>query len=190
MAEVNQTVTKLDISQEFDAVFRMWYPVLCRYAISILASQAEAEDLVQQVFLKLWEKRNDLDINTSLKAYLYRMVHNACLNHMRSQKNKSTESIEEYLVPVESHTPERALTSAELDARIQNALQRLPKECRRIFELNRFETLKYREIAEQLQISIKTVESQMGKALRILRTELSDYIVSLFAYVSVYTLFM
>lgn len=167
----------------FDAVFRRWYAPLCHYACRLTESNMdEAEDLVQQAFVKLWESHARLDVAWSLKAYLYRSVHNACLNRIRSQKVQS-----KY---VEYNTQQAAMlytppddTSPELLERFQRALDALPPQCRHIFELSRFETLKYREIADQLGVSIKTVETQMGKALRVLRAQLADYLVTLFGIV-------
>lgn len=162
----------------FDAVFRRWYEPLCRYACRLVnGDMDEAEDLVQQAFVKLWEYRTKLNVSWSLKAYLYKTVHNACLNRLRAQRVRSN-----YLEQVaqEPDTMQTAPedTAPELRARFQKAMEALPPQCRHIFELSRFEALKYREIADQLGISIKTVETQMGKALRVLREQLADYLVT------------
>lgn len=164
----------------FDAVFRQWYAPLCRYACRLAdGDMDEAEDLVQQAFVKLWEYRGRLDVSWSLKAYLYKTVHNACLNRLRAGKVRSkyldfnAQQLNDMYTPPDD-------TSPELLERFQRAMEALPPQCRHIFELSRFETLKYREIADQLGISIKTVETQMGKALRLMRTQLADYLVSLF----------
>lgn len=164
----------------FDAVFRQWYAPLCRYACRLAdGDMDEAEDLVQQTFVKLWEYRGRLDVSWSLKAYLYKTVHNACLNRLRAGKVRSkyldynAQQLNDMYTPPDD-------TSPELLERFQRAMEALPPQCRHIFELSRFETLKYREIADQLGISIKTVETQMGKALRLMRTQLADYLVTLF----------
>lgn len=140
----------------------------------------EAEDLVQQTFVKLWEQRAAFDVQWSVKAYLYKMVHNRCLNRIRDARTREKYKVynAEKLEQVHEHQPGAA---SELSERIQQALTKLPPECRRIFELSRFDELKYREIADQLGISIKTVETQMGKALRLMRTELADYLITLIA---------
>lgn len=163
----------------FDALFRAYYAPLCRYACSLTDGDPdEAEDMVQQVFVKLWEQRAVLEVQWSVKAYLYKMVHHRCLNRLRDARVR--EQYKTYnaaqLEQPQEHLPGAA---AELSVRIQRALEGLPTECRRIFELSRFEELKYREIADQLGISIKTVETQMGKALRQMRTELADYLVTI-----------
>ena len=152
--------------------------MLCRYAFSITQDKADAEDIVQLAFVKLWELRETLEIQHSIKAYLYRIVYTRCLNYLRDNRAKvATQPINDEVLQHGHDIQPGAET--ELQQRLAKALTALPTECRRVFELSRFESLKYREIAEQLNISIKTVEAQMGKALRILRTELSDYLVTL-----------
>lgn len=163
----------------FDTVFRQWYQPLCHYAARLAdGDMDEAEDLVQQAFVKLWENRSRLNVAWSLKAYLYKTVHNASLNRLRSRKVQSKYLDFNAQQLNVMHTPPDD-TSPELIERFQRAMDMLPPQCRHVFELSRFETLKYREIADQLGISIKTVETQMGKALRVLRTQLADYLVSL-----------
>lgn len=166
--------------EAFDFLFRRWYEPLCHYACRLAdGDMDEAEDLVQQAFIKLWERRTRIDVAWSLKAYLYKTVHNACLNRLRSLKVQS-----KYLDFTAQQTgtmytqPED--TSPELIERFRRAMDALPPQCRHIFELSRFESLKYREIADQLGISIKTVETQMGKALRVMRLQLVDYLVIFF----------
>jgi RNA polymerase sigma-70 factor (ECF subfamily) len=164
----------------FDAVFRQWYDPLCHYAARLAdGDMDEAEDLVQQVFVKLWEQRARLDIAWSLKAYLYKTVHNAALNRLRAANTRSR-YLEYNAAQLENSATQPDDTSRELTERLQKALDVLPPQCRHVFELSRFEELKYREIADQLGISIKTVETQMGKALRLLRMQLADYLVTLF----------
>lgn len=164
----------------FDAVFRQWYEPLCGYAARLTDGDVdEAEDLVQQVFVKIWEQRERLDIAWSLKAYLYKTVHNAALNRLRAAKTRS-KYLETNASQLENANVQPEESARELDERLQKALDLLPPQCRLVFELSRFEELKYREIADQLGISIKTVETQMGKALRILRLQLADYLVTVF----------
>ncbi len=139
----------------------------------------EAEDLVQQAFVKLWEKRDTIDINWSVKAYLYKMVHNTALNRIRHEQTKQKYQQYQSALPLDNTQEMPQDTLPELRQRIQQALDKLPPQCRNVFELSRFEELKYREIAEHLQISIKTVESQMGKALRLMHVHLADYLVTL-----------
>jgi len=163
----------------FDTVFRKYYAPLCHYATKLTDGDPdEAEDIVQQTFVKLWERRHSLNIAWSVKAYLYKMVHNAALNRIRHQQTKNKyQQFNAQQLDTQHVLPED--TAPELRERLQNALNELPPQCRNIFELSRFEELKYREIAEHLDISIKTVETQMGKALRLMRMQLADYLVTI-----------
>ena len=160
----------------FDTLFRAYYTPLCHYACPMTGGDMdEAEDIVQQVFVKFWEQRAALDVQWSVKAYLYKMVHNRCLNRMRDARIREQYKVHNAEQLERAHDPQPG-AETELGERIQKALATLPTECRRVFELSRFEELKYREIADQLGISIKTVETQMGKALRLMRMELADYL--------------
>lgn len=165
----------------FDALFRRYYEPLCHYAGSLTDGDLdEAEDLVQQSFVKLWEQRTTFEVQWSVKAYLYKMVHNRCLNRLRDAQTREKYKVYNAAQLEQGYENDPGAAS-ELNERILQALDTLPPECRRIFELSRFEELKYREIADQLGISIKTVETQMGKALRLMRTELADYLITLIA---------
>ena len=166
-----------DDEQAFESVFRQHYAPLCRYARQLLADPDEAEEEVQAMFLVLWEKRAGILITTSLKSYLYRAVHNRCLNRIKhvAVRDEHREHIR-YVGNETVESPVQTLIGDELSARLQRAIQKLPEQCRLAFTLSRFDELKYQEIADQLGISIKTVENQIGKALRILRAELSDYL--------------
>ncbi|MBC8153322.1 MAG: RNA polymerase sigma-70 factor [Bacteroidetes bacterium] len=161
----------------FETVFRQYYAPLCRYARPILGDADEAEEVVQTVFLTIWERRGSLLITTSLKAYLYRAVHNRCLNRIHQQSVQAghrQQAATEYYA--EAVGPTEGLLADELHSRLQKAIDRLPEQCRRAFELSRFEELSYKDIANRLGIATKTVENQIGKALRMLRAELSDYL--------------
>ncbi len=174
-----QFLTAIQTGDErsFELLFRQQYAPLCQYGFSFLKDWDDAEEVVQAMFLAFWEKRESMVITTSLKSYLYRAVHNRCLNrikHLSVQAEYQT-----YAQSDESGTqesPAQELIASELEAQLQQAIGRLPEQCRLIFMMSRFEELKYQEIADQLGLSIKTVENQIGKALRILRTELADYL--------------
>lgn len=158
-------------------LFRTYYQPLCHYAYSFLQDKEDAEEIVQSTFLMVWEKRETLAIRTSVKPYLYAMVRNACLNVLKHEKIKQKYAGEEIAMADRSHdSVSQAVASHELEYRIQLALEELPEQCRMVFKLSRFEELKYAEIAKQLDISIKTVENHMGKALRIMREQLKDYL--------------
>jgi RNA polymerase sigma-70 factor, ECF subfamily len=162
----------------FDAVFRSLYAPLVRYAATLTNGDfIEAEDMVQQVFTKLWDNRAALSVQYSIKAYLYRMVHNTALNRVRSQKTRERYTEHQVRAMSNDAVPAPDESASELQHQYGLALSTLPPQCRQVFELSRFEELKYREIAEHLGISIKTVETQMGKALKVLRQELSEFLV-------------
>jgi len=169
----------------FDALFRRWYAPLCHFATPLTDGDPDtAEDVVQQAFIKLWEQRERLEIRYSVKAYLYKSVQNACLNRIRDRK--TAEKYKQHHAREMEHQHDH-LPDAELSVRIQKAISELPTQCRRIFELSRFEDLKYREIAEQLDISPKTVENQMGRALALLRVRLAEYLVTMITIFSFYS---
>jgi RNA polymerase sigma-70 factor, ECF subfamily len=157
----------------FSRLFDGYYASLCFFAVKYLSDMDLSRSLVQQVFVDLWVKREKIDVTLSVKSYLYRSVKNRCIDHLRKEKNTSeiSESVENL-----SQIPFRDLVEeAELNDRINTSINKLPEKCREIFLLCRFEGLKYAEIAQKLNISVKTVEMQMGIALKRLRESLSDY---------------
>ena len=161
----------------YETVFRKYYQALCNYANGILKDMDDAEEVVQSIFLKLWEQRQSTEINVSLKSYLYRAVHNTCLNRLKHLKIQDTyrQYVGKYLEDTFDSATD-VMNKNELENRISEALEKLPEQCRVIFKMSRFEELKYQEIADKLGLSIKTIENQIGKALKIMRTELSDYL--------------
>jgi len=161
----------------FEMLFRTYYQPLCHYAYTFVQDRDEAEEIVQSTFLSVWEKKSTLEIRTSVKPYLYAMVRNACLNVIKHEKIKQQHVDGELAVAERSvESVARTVMASELETRIYEAMEKLPEQCRIIFKLSRFEELKYAEIAEQLNLSVKTVENQMGKALKIMREQLRDYL--------------
>lgn len=161
----------------FEQVFKTHYKNLFTYAVTILKNETAAEEIVQNVFFKLWDKQQPLPPGTQVKPYLYRAVHNESLNYIKHEKVKSRYQL--YAVNREQEQEQPAskkIMTAELEQKIREALNELPEQCRTIFQLSRFNELKYREIAEELGISVKTVENQMGKALKILRERLAEFL--------------
>jgi RNA polymerase sigma-70 factor (ECF subfamily) len=167
----------------FEMFFKSYYQPLCNYAYTFIQDKDEAEEIVQSAFLSVWEKRASIDIKTSLKSYLYTMVRNTSLNVIKHEKIKQKYVGEALAVEERSHDGvAQAVISSELETKIFEAMDVLPEQCRLVFKLSRFEELKYAEIAEQLNISVKTVENHMGKALRIMRDQLKEYLPLLIAF--------
>ena len=165
--------------QAFDKLFTDWYGKLHAYACSVLRDDAMAEEAVQSVFCRIWEKRDQLQVRSSLKAYLYGSVYHECMSWLRHEKH--IKAHRSYVLRSGDHSAaENASGKAELgelEIRLKQALDELPDQCRAIFQLSRFGGLKYREIAEQLDLSVKTVEAQVSKALKELRSKLADFLV-------------
>lgn len=161
----------------FEQLFKSLYKSLCSSANVFLNDPDEAEETVQNVFLALWEKREKMEINISVKAYLHTAVRNAALNKLKHSKVKAGYAKEQEYLASHAESPSVPILRNELNTEIYKAIESLPEQCRLVFKLSRFEELKYKEIAEQLGISVKTVENQMGKALRVLREKLKDYLV-------------
>ena len=156
----------------YEKLFRKYYAALSGYAFGILKNEEKSEGVAQEVFIKIWEKRKELQFSTSVKAYLYRAVFNRSLNEIKKQKVRTDyrESADEKVVD------ESTVTNFELKYKIQEALEQLPEKCAEIFRMAKMEGMKYGEIADELGISIKTVENQMGKALKLMRTYLKEFV--------------
>lgn len=173
----NDTLLFNEIKQGNEAAFRKvyddFYTPLCFFADKFINDFDKSRSQVQDVFVELWIKREKLNINYSIKSYLYNSVRNSCIDHIR--KKKSSEFALKRFTQSENEEFHDYMEEAELNDRINKAIHSLPEKCREIFLLCRFEELKYAEIAEKLGISVKTVEMQMGIALKKLREKLSDY---------------
>lgn len=162
----------------FEQLFKKHYSGLCGYAVKYVWDLDQAEEIVQDLFFNLWNKKNNLIIDISLEAYLFRAVRNACLNFLKHQKIRQQHANTVKSKPIsESSIEENPVEILELQNRIEEVVDALPPERKKIFQMSRFEGLKYKEIADQLGLSIKTVEAQMGKALKTLREKLADYLV-------------
>lgn len=156
----------------FEQLFKAHYRPLCAFAMQYVKDTDGAQDLVQDLFFRLWQDRERTAITTSIKSYLFTAVRNRCLNAV-STKGRMRSLNEEVDDRLEDEGRSEA-EHAERAARVQAAIEGLPEERRKVFRLSRYEGLKYHEIAERLGISVKTVENQMGKALKTLREDLAD----------------
>ncbi|MEP7318960.1 MAG: RNA polymerase sigma-70 factor [Panacibacter sp.] len=174
--EIKQTTIPAE-EPAFEKMFATHYKGMYCYACTILKDEINAEEITQNIFVKLWERRNHVIIQSTLQGYLYRMVHNDCMNLLKHEAVKAKFEKEKiYTMKNESDSANKKILSGQLEEKLSDALRELPEQCRTIFQLSRFEDLKYREIAEHLGIAEKTVENQMGKALKLLRIKLVDFL--------------
>jgi len=169
-------VLSKDTEAEFEKVFKSNFKNLHAYAQTIVHDDVMAEEMVQNVFCRLWEKREQIHIRESVGAYLYRSVYHESLNYLKHLKVR--DAYQTYVIRQMADTNNAAyeIELSELEDRLDIALQELPEKCRTIFQMSRFEELKYQEIADKLEIPVKTVENQMGKALKLLRLKLVDFL--------------
>lgn len=167
---------KSDDKGALQEIFQDNYQKVCGAIFRLTKDTGITEDLAQEVFFRFWQKRHQIEITASLDAYLRRMAVNEGLAYLRSRKY-FTEEIEPHSAHMsDSNTAEDRFLHSELEQNIRSAIDGLPPKCRMVFQLSRYEELSYQEIADQMEISIKTVENQMGKALKILRQELKSYL--------------
>jgi len=169
--------SEIILKQKFEILFREYFTGLSYFARKFTGDLDSAKEIVHRVFIRIWENRTEFDWDKPAKSYLFTSVYNRSLNYVRDNKKFIRHDPSLGNTPVnEEAVFNDSYASLELEERIQKALGKLPEKCREIFELSRFENKKYTEIAEQLNISVKTVETQMSKALHILKEELRDYL--------------
>ena len=175
----------------FEEVFKSSYAGLCGYANKYISDLDQAEEIVQEVFFNYWNKRTFLEINGALEAYLYKAVRNACLNHLKHLKVRSQYAVAQlHTLKEEESKHLDTMVELELQQKIEDSINLLPTERQKIFKLSRYEGLKYLEIAAELQLSVKTVEAQMGKALKFLKENLAEYLPLLLLIISSIKLFI
>lgn len=163
----------LDNKEVFEYVFRTYYSQLCRFSMKFLREKEATEEIVQEIFLYIWKKRHSLNITRSLKAYLYTATRNRSLNYIKSNSSRVEISVELAEEDQLLHVPANDnIDPQELRQFISQAIEMLPPKCRAIFDLSKNAGLTYQEIAEELEISKKTVEAQMSIALKKLRESL------------------
>lgn len=161
----------------FELLFHFYYPGLVIYSTQFTTDRIEAEEIVQDFFVRFWQRHQQISLTDSLKSYLFLSVKNGCLNYLKHKKveekyiRQMTELSNHHLV----YDPDLYLSS-ELQEKVKNAIDLLPERCREIFIMSRIRGLKNEEIADDLHISKRTVETQISKALKVLRVELKDYV--------------
>ncbi len=160
------------LKQIFEAV----YPLVLHTILRVVNDQAVAEDLAQEVFIRFWDKRQDIQIQFALVPYLRKMALNQALGYLRSKKIAFTDELPLEQAAPTADKPDHLMLGEELHQQIELAIAALPERCRLVFRLSRFEGMSYQEIAGELEISVKTVENQMGKALRLLREKIYGYV--------------
>lgn len=162
-------------SDIFNKLFHDYYTNLSRFAFTYVKDEAVAEELVQEVFVNLWQKQELKEIS-SIRSFLYISVRNRALNHLRDHK---TRTLHENDFAIERERDAlyeyNEYEHKQLETLVKDAIAELPEKCREIFELSRNENLTYQQIAEQLNISTKTVENQISIAIKKLRVKLKDY---------------
>ena len=163
--------------KEFERLFTKYYEPLCRFANTILKDMDIAEDIVQEFFYSFWKNRTTFTLKLSLNSYLYQSIRNNALHYLQhiAIRQKYAENLKNDTKEELYITQPDEIGYKELNKVIDETLKLLPERCSRVFCLNRFEGKKYKEIAEILSISIKTVEADMGKALHLFRKTLKDY---------------
>jgi RNA polymerase sigma-70 factor (ECF subfamily) len=172
--EIIGRIREGDVGQ-FESLFRSSYVSLVRYAKTLIKDHDTAEEMVQDLFFRLWQDKEKIKIESSLNGYLFRSVHNKCLHYIEHNKVVERHAEEmSYRQTNIQENPSDILQYQELQARIARILEKLPERCGKIFCMSRFEGLKYAEIAEKLSVSVKTVESNMGRALKEFRKELIE----------------
>lgn len=161
----------------FERVFKAYYEELCHFANRYLKNLDLSEEAVQDVFFNIWKQRENISIRTSLKSYFYASTRNKCLKMLREEKmqNQYSNYMKNTGAP-RATTPLDELNARELHFLIERTIDELPQRTRMIFRLSRYEGLKYAEIAEKLSISVKTVEANMGRALKTFRKNLDEYL--------------
>ena len=159
----------------FEKLFIFYYNPLRNFCKKLVHINEIAEELVSEVFFKIWNNRKRIVISSSPKSYLYAAVRNISFDHLRKEKRSLWTNLEEAAaVPCDYFDAQSHSEFQELEGRIERAVSQLPKQCRLVFKLSRDHGMKYNEIAEKLQLSVKTIETQMGRAIKSLRLSLKN----------------
>ncbi len=158
------------------SIFNQYYKYLLVSAYNIVGDNAKAKDLVQDVFFEIWKKRSQIDIQFSLKAYLRKAVVNRGLNYLKMhQRIDWGDDHFDAQTPDQTASPHTLVEASDLQTIINNTIDNLPPKCKTIFTLSRFEKIAHKEIAQQLDISTKTIENHITKALKLIRSAVDKY---------------
>ncbi|MEO9804867.1 MAG: RNA polymerase sigma-70 factor [Reichenbachiella sp.] len=158
----------------FEQIFRTYYADLCKFCMKYVRDEQVAEEVVQEVFINIWERRSNLTITTSIKSYLFTAIRNRSFNYLKLQLPKEQKKVDlEGIGFLEADNREQEMIMDELRHHVHAAIEALPNKCQIIFNLSRNAGMTYKEIAEELDISVKTVENQIGLALKKLRENLN-----------------
>ena len=177
IATLSENRIQIKTKADFEVMFKTHYSDLCSYAHGFLKDPDAAEEVVQEVMFRIWTRRASLTIETSLRSYLFRAVRNGCLNVLKHLNiREEYKSFREREMEENQCSTEDEMIISELEQKIRVAIDHLPVERRKVFILSRYDGLTYGQIAEKLGLSVKTAENQMGKALKSLREDLSDYL--------------
>lgn len=167
---------KIETKADFENLFETHYSNLCAYANNFIKDIDASEEVVQEVLFKLWTNKESITITSSVQSYLFRAVRNASLNVLKHVNIREDYKVHNEYEMQDIQSAEDEMIVSELEEKIREAINQLPIERKKVFLLSRYEGLKYKEIAEKLNISVSTVENQMVKALKFLRNELKDYL--------------
>lgn len=165
-----------DDKEAFKELFVNFFAPLCVYAQRFIDDRNTCEDVVQEVFFRIWKNRKSLEIKSSTRNYLITNVKNSCIDYLRRKDVEQTYIMTQTDKLSENEHSDELYTVKELEETINKSLTKLPDKIREVFEMSRFEGLTYAEIAAEKNISVKTVEAYMTRALKILRVELKDYL--------------
>lgn len=180
---ITQLVKKLNEGDHhaYRFIFDQYYALMCSIAYEYVEDYHISQNIVEDIMLSVWEKREQLHISTSIKSYLLTSVHNKCIDHLRSQSREvEVFSLESEIGSSSCYIPDQEMFEqiilSELEDKIEKIIQSMPEECKRVFLLSRYGDKSYTEIADELNISVNTVKYHIKKALSTLREELKDYL--------------
>ena len=166
----------------FEALYKGYFSSLCLYAFSLIPDEELVKEIVNDVFLKIWEKKRNIDIQYGIKPYLYRCVHNACIDYLELKKGIRKDQLTHISDKITELTGQdeefifQQIIHAEVERDVMKSIDKLPPQCKEVFILSRFDLLTYNEISERLNISVNTVKTQIARALESLRGNLKQYL--------------